>query len=169
MHQVQEERMWTASLDSCIHCNIKEKFVRQNIHRCIHFGMMQSARREVKSDEKWWAYYCALFWGANDTFLPIGSEPLKNIQVLIMHKASLKMQVNHQNGFPIEMNYSPIHRDEKTYRWDFPHFELNRSRCYEEEKNMRKKKNGCTSLAKVHFLYIVETSSVGVCLQCCQI
>ena len=36
---------------------------------------------------------------------------------LIMHKASVENagQSLSQNGFPIEMNYSPIHRDEKTY------------------------------------------------------
>ena len=36
---------------------------------------------------------------------------------LIMHKASVENagQNLNQNGFPIEMNYSPIHRDEKTY------------------------------------------------------
>lgn len=34
-----------------------------------------------------------------------------------MHKASVENagQNLNQNGFPIEMNYSPIHRDEKTY------------------------------------------------------
>ena len=36
---------------------------------------------------------------------------------LIMHKTSVENagQGLNQNGLPIEMNYSPIHRDEKTY------------------------------------------------------
>lgn len=45
-----------------------------------------------------------------------------------------------KNGFPIEMNYSPIHGEEKTYPSEFFLAQSSRSRVYEEKENRRKKK-----------------------------
>jgi hypothetical protein len=38
-----------------------------------------------------------------------------------------------------------------------------------QEEGKYEKKRKCTFVAKVHFLYSMEPSSVGVYLQCCQI
>ena len=152
------------------YCNIKEKFVGQNIYRCIHLGMMQSAMREVKSDE----HIIVLCSGV--PMIPFFPLALNHWKIytrvsLIMHKASVENagQSLSQNGFPIEMNYSPIHRDEKIYPVRFSSLRAIGADAMKRRKIWERKKNGCTSLAKVYFLYFVATSSVGVCFQCCQI
>lgn len=64
--------------------------------------------------------------------------------------------------------YLPMYRAERQSS-EFFLTHSNKNRVYVKKKKHEKEKDKCTSLAKVHFLYSMESSSVGVHVQCCQI
>lgn len=81
-----------------------------------------------------------------------------------MYKASMENagKSPKQNDFPIEMILLANHEQERLTPVSFSKVLSNRSGAYVKKKIMRKEKYNCASQAKVHFLYSMESSSIGV-------